>query len=396
MQIGYCCNVHPGTNLGEVQESLLKYSSAVKQQVSPDHPLPVGLWISATAAQELDDDRRCQDFRRFLEANELMPYTLNGFPFGDFHQPVVQYEVYKPTWADPSRLDYTLQLVQILDALLPRGAFGTISTLPLGWPVGHGSEANFFLKCAEHLNHLVQRLAELEESTGRRIIACLEPEPGCVLDSADDVAALFEDYLDSESVAGREQVRRYLGVCHDVCHSAVMFESQKKAVEIYRQSGISLAKVQISSSVELDFDHLTISQQKAALNELGAFAEPKYLHQTVWQHHGKLHFFANLDQALLAIRQRQTSLMNTPQILSGKLRVHFHVPVFADRLGLLSTTQTDIQEFLTVAREANLNSIHFEVETYAWNVLPIQWQPGSLADGIAREIKWLSANLSEG
>ena len=32
---------------------------------------------------------------------------------------------------------------------------------------------------------------------------------------------------------------------------------------------------------------------------------------------------------------------------------------------------------------------HFEVETYAWNVLPEPLQPTDLAIGIARELQWL-------
>ena len=33
-----------------------------------------------------------------------MPFTFNGFPYGDFHQSVVKHRVYEPTWADAERL----------------------------------------------------------------------------------------------------------------------------------------------------------------------------------------------------------------------------------------------------------------------------------------------------
>ena len=32
---------------------------------------------------------------------------------------------------------------------------------------------------------------------------------------------------------------------------------------------------------------------------------------------------------------------------------------------------------------------HFEVETYAWGVLPPHLQPPSLAEGIAAEMRWV-------
>ena len=38
---------------------------------------------------------------------------------------------------------------------------------------------------------------------------------------------------------------------------------------------------------------------------------------------------------------------------------------------------------------------HFEVETYAWNVLPPELQRDSLADGIADELKWVREQLGK-
>jgi hypothetical protein len=37
---------------------------------------------------------------------------------------------------------------------------------------------------------------------------------------------------------------------------------------------------------------------------------------------------------------------------------------------------------------------HYEVETYAWNVLPKEHQVANLADGIAREMNWVREQLS--
>ena len=38
---------------------------------------------------------------------------------------------------------------------------------------------------------------------------------------------------------------------------------------------------------------------------------------------------------------------------------------------------------------------HFEVETYAWSVLPESLQVGQLSDGIAREMRWFAELLAE-
>ena len=38
---------------------------------------------------------------------------------------------------------------------------------------------------------------------------------------------------------------------------------------------------------------------------------------------------------------------------------------------------------------------HFEVETYAWSVLPDSLQVGQLSDGIANEMRWFAELLAE-
>ena len=136
-QTGYCTNIHSGIDIPSIVDNLRKYSAKVRRGVNPAGSLGVGLWIPQTAASQLLDlanrDVAIDGFRRTLEQLGLHPYTLNGFPFGNFHEPVVKHKVYKPTWAEPARLRYTEDLIEILDAILPEGQVGSISTLPLGW-----------------------------------------------------------------------------------------------------------------------------------------------------------------------------------------------------------------------------------------------------------------------
>src|SRR5205814_146559 len=109
----------------------------------------------------------------------LVPYTFNGFPYGDFHKEVVKHDVYLPTWTDPRRLEYTRNLIAIQHALLPLGMAGSISTLPLAWgeprPTAEQLDA-----AAANLRQLAEELARLEHKQGRFICLCIEPEPGCV------------------------------------------------------------------------------------------------------------------------------------------------------------------------------------------------------------------------
>ena len=398
MKVGYCTNVHPGTSLDAVNQNLLTHAVQVREQLTASdadqsQPLPVGLWLSNQAAMELGETELLR-WRDWLAETHLLPYTFNGFPYSDFHQPVVKHRVYLPTWAEQARLDYTVKLAHVLDSILPVDEVGTISTLPIAWPQANEiagltgpleTQTNSLLVAsAKQLKQLATELDRILQTNGRLIKVGIEPEPGCVLDSADDVVKFFQRYLFDDLDA--ERVRRHIGVCHDVCHSAVMFESQQTAIDAYRHAGIDICKVQVSSAIEGVLDG---HEDKATWAALQGFAEPKYLHQTNLRatDNKSTEFYEDLH---LAIEQHAES-----DSFRGQIRVHFHVPIFMQTLGVLKTTQHEISECLTALRKTpadvqqETTMPHFEVETYAWNVMPQQYQQSSLASGIAEEIRWL-------
>ena len=118
MQLGYCTNVHAGADLETTRANLEEHAVAVKQLFSPDQPMGIGLWLSSEATQSLGD-QELKTFKNWLDQEGLIPFTFNGFPFGDFHQPVVKHSVYLTTWSEQDRLDYTTRLFQCMDTLLP-------------------------------------------------------------------------------------------------------------------------------------------------------------------------------------------------------------------------------------------------------------------------------------
>ena len=313
-----------------------------------------------------------------LAAERLVPFTLNGFPYGDFHQPVVKHRVYEPTWADRLRGDYTIRLAGCLDRLLPQGIAGSISTLPLGWRDCLNDE-QFAQRCADELKRVAVALDELLQRTGREIVVGLEPEPGCAFDTAAGIARFFGRYLAGDSTEERQRLSRHLGVCHDICHSAVMRESQAHAFRTYRDHGLRVAKIQVSSAIRLRLEpHEEGSRQ--ALDELRSFAEDRYLHQTtIAIDGGEVEFFDDLPAALA-----QVGPHDPPQ----EWRIHFHVPIHHDRLGWISSTNDEIRECLAALADLEVSVDHFEVETYAWNVLPTAHRWERLADGIAAEMNW--------
>jgi sugar phosphate isomerase/epimerase len=376
IQLGYCTNVHAGVDLEQTQANLERFALAVKRRFSPDAPMGVGLWLSASAARSLLDGQRLPQFAAWLAEVGLVPFTLNGFPYGDFHRRVVKHDVYKPTWFEPARAEYTSNLIAILHRLLPPGLDGSISTLPLAWgkPAAGAAELS---AAAAVLRRLVGQLASLEKETGRRICLCLEPEPGCLLQRSTDVVRFFEDHL----LRGADEaaVRRHLTVCHDICHAAVMFEEQAEVLQRYRAAGIGVGKVQVSSAVALDLTRLAPGNHAAALRQLEGFAEDRYLHQTMVRSRTGTEpvFHEDLPIALSA----------TAPGGGGEWRVHFHVPIYLQHFGFLDALQQPILDCLRFAADHGTTE-HFEVETYAWGVLPEELQQPDLATGIAEEMDW--------
>jgi hypothetical protein len=222
---------------------------------------------------------------------------------------------------------------------------------------------------------------ELEQRTGRLIYLCLEPEPGCIFTYAQDIVGFFQDFL----LGGEEEaiVRRHLRVCHDVCHAAVMFEEQAEVLRRYQEAGIEVGKIQVSAAVQMQLDDLNAEERPLADAQLRQFHEPRYLHQSVWRTTEDEEFFTDLAPALEAVGKQ-------PQ---GELRTHFHVPIYLREFGLLRTTQDEILACLAAARETSACR-HYEVETYAWNVLPADLQQPELAAGIAREMQWCAEALA--
>ncbi len=391
--IGYCTNVHAGTSLEHVRENLLQYAGKVRNQLAPEGRLPVGLWLAEQAANELIEKQAVIEFRDWLDSNHFLPYTMNGFPQGDFHQPVVKHAVYEPTWSCHSRARYSMCLAQVLDVLLPAGANGSISTLPIGWPHCPWHAEEFHL-AADNLLEVAKFLDHLAQHSGREIVLAMEPEPGCILNTAEEVSEFFQHYLFSGPDA--KLARRYITVCHDVCHSGVMFEPQARALDIYRKNGIRIGKAQISSAVHVPWDQVTgqADRQSAMLAQLRGFNEPKYLHQTTRAREN-----GSFDGLVEDVRLALEKWIANEQYPATPWRVHFHVPIYVDKFGELETTQADIKVACDYLKQHGADDCdgarwftgHYEVETYAWSVLPAELQQPDLAKGIANELAFAKA-----
>jgi hypothetical protein len=384
-QLTYCTNIHAGEGLGEVEHALRTHTVRVKELVSPNAPFAVGLRLSARAARELDTPAALERFRALLAEHELYVFTINGFPHGDFHGTRVKERVYQPDWREDARVDYSDRLARLLAKLLPEDQpYGSVSTVPGAFKQGLDArdEARVAAKLVSH----VEALVRIERTTGRRIVLALEPEPCCMLETIAETVSFFEQHLwslrsvsalasalvISHAEAGRA-LRRHIGVCLDLCHAAVEFESPHAAVDALRCAGIAIAKLQISAGLTLD------PRSPEAREAL--FRDDVYLHQVVAREGAQLTRYADLPEALAQTARAE------------EWRVHFHVPIFHEQLGVLGTTQPFVRELLARQRAQPL-STHLEVETYTWDVLPETVRALPVHEAIARELRWVERELT--
>ncbi|HRR34873.1 MAG TPA: metabolite traffic protein EboE [Kiritimatiellia bacterium] len=395
--IPYCLNIHPGESLAAVRDAITTHTVAVKARVSPAHAYPLGLRLSNAAAQELHaTPASLDDFAELLAQHDLTVSCINGFPYGAFHGTTVKAAVYDPDWSKPERLAYTARLAEILAALLPEGAAGNISTVPIGYKRAEGgrgkeegssvpekSEEQWMTVCVRQLAVMAEFLDALSIRKNRDIVLALEPEPDCLLETTDDVIHWFEDellyqgvrWLSNNRRRTRDEtealLRRYIGICLDTCHFAVAFEDPLTALTRFESAGLRVARIQLSAALRA-----TVSDN--VLWRLRDFIDPVYLHQTkVRLPRGRIAAYPDLTDATLDAAREQTGY---------ELRTHFHVPLYFEGDGVLASTHTDLTP--AFFEHARARHIPLEVETYTFEVLPPDLRTPTVVDSLVRELEW--------
>jgi len=382
----YCTNIHRGATWPEMLTALARHLPAIRQEAAPDRPFGLGLRIGAPAAESLRGGQAGAELKELMERESCYLFTINGFPYGSFHGERVKEQVYAPDWGTPERLSYTDNLADILLEFLPEGMSGSISTVPGSFaPWTEGRVEAITEGLVRHAAHL----AQIHDRTGRTIALALEPEPRCMLETIEETAAYFGRELFGRRAVSlmreltslgparaEEALRRHLGVCYDVCHAAVEFEDPQGSLDLLREKGIAVPKLQLSSALKID----QISRQSA--EALRPFDEPVYLHQVVARNGAGFRRYLDLPEALADL----------DATIGNEWRVHFHVPVFLPEMERFSTTQDFLRDILAIHRAAPISE-HLEVETYTWDVLPAAYRATEVSEAIARELNWVRGEL---
>lgn len=381
-ELSYCSNVHPSETLESLDSVVTLFIKGVMTRRGLN-AMAAGLWLSKQIIDQFSSKQKRDNFKALLSQNGIKLITLNGFPYGDFHAESVKEQVYMPDWSRMERFSYTQKLAEILADCLPKDAQeGTISSLPLGYR--HTWTEEKHETATQALCKLAVFLSELYLSTGRSIRLCLEMEPDCVLEKTDELIHFFcHDLPKQAKLLGIDKtvIDKHLGICFDVCHQAVMFEDIEQSLTRIVSANITIGKIQISNALEIKHP-----DDNNAIQALGQFVEPRYLHQSRTLQNENL--IGDIDLPL--------ALESMPRL--NPWRIHFHLPIQTTTLNnkALSTTQDAILKVLDFLKNTPKCKPHLEIETYTWHVLPPALRPQdneSLITGLTEEINWLEKQM---
>lgn len=391
----YCTNIHPGETWDEVFNSLKLYCITIKNKLSSNEPFGIGLRLSHKSATELLQGNQLNQFKEWLDSNNLYVFTMNGFPYGDFHNVIIKDQVHTPDWTTNERRNYTSNLIKILTYLLPENMEGGISTSPLSyklWFKGKEDIEKVKINATQSLVKIVVQLVKVKETTGKLIHIDIEPEPDGVLENTQEVIDFYSQYLlnfgkselqeilNCSSQEAKNHILDHIQLCYDVCHFALAYESPEDVISKLNNEGIKIGKIQISAALKcVKSEKDSIIDQQECLQQ---FDEPTYLHQaTTRDQTGNLNHYSDLKEGIQAMNSKDFR----------EIRTHFHVPVFISDFEILKSTQDDIILALDLWKK-NKYSSHLEVETYTWGILPEHLQT-DISSSIIRELEWVKNQL---
>ncbi len=104
IHLAYCTNIHRGGDWPETFRSLNEHTLRVRDRLSAGKPYAIGLRLGDTASRQLGQVDELDRFREWLDKNNCYVFTINGFPYGDFHGTRFMEQVYWLDWTTNVRL----------------------------------------------------------------------------------------------------------------------------------------------------------------------------------------------------------------------------------------------------------------------------------------------------
>ena len=430
--LSYSTNVHPAESLDDLLAVLRDHVAPISRKAFGETRASVNLRIGMKQVDALlshpplpstsflsdeilsaPPSPACQKFLATLDELNLDVVSINAFPIRDFHAPRVKEQVYSPPWTDGGRALYSLKIAKALTHFMARKDIARSQaaiSVPSGTFKGlYGDSEEVKTQCAHFITECVRELFRLERLTGRRVVLGFEPEPATTGETIPEFVEYFKLILADarqkfplqlgvSRERAEEIARQFVTVNLDLCHQAVEFEDPLEELKRLHASGIAISGLHLSAALKLSEP----GKNAAGFQQFCALDEPRYLHQIVARHRdGKL---SRYDDIPLFLKPRRGPAPKLEDI--SELRCHFHVPLFAELSGALTTTRDSVAPAARYALEKGLTD-NFVVETYTWHVLSALASSGNEAArtvagqdgaidvkaGIVRELQWARAAL---
>ena len=312
----------------------------------------IGLRLSARAASELSAPEALAEFRAFLRRERLYVFTINGFPYGTFHGARVKEGVYLPDWRDPERLRYTDLLADLLaGSARPAGEAaidGSVSTVPGAFKPALGGRADvdaMVERLLRHVAHLVALRARSRQArrAGARARAALLPRD----DRRDDRVLRRATCMAPRPSSGRWSSPGSTGrLPRARCTST----SVSASISAMPPSSSRTPPSALAPSTCRHLHPQDADQRRApAARARRASRSPRCAASTTRSTCTRS-CSAGTDAS------SASSTCPPPASLDDALgdrewRVHFHVPIFLDRLVPFASTQAFVREVLAIQRE---------------------------------------------
>lgn len=358
----YCTNIFKEKNWKALFYKLNVYIKILKLNFKKKF---FGISLCVSKNMTIDLEKNISNFKIWIKKNNVYIFLINGFVYKTFHQKKIKENIYLPDWTSSKRVNYTINLINILNKLMTNRCNGGISTLPISFKLWIKFKNNIyiFLKSAKYFSKITKILMILNKKQNKIIYLDIEPEPRCTIETINEFIIFFENwfiptlrkYLKTKN--SEKFGYKHIRLCYDICHFSVNFENHKNIINILNKTKIKIGRIQISSALKFKNNKVN-NLNKSYIKILKTLNCSPFLHQTTEKFGDKIikhmdfkHIIKDLDKKLLS-----------------KFKIHFHVPVYIKEYEVIKTTQNEILQLLR-----HLNKIHkiqhIEIETYTHSLI---------------------------